>query len=462
MNWKRLGIGIVILAVLGGAGFWGYTQFLAPDAEEPAEAVDVNAVSVDTGVDLVAAEGVVLPLADANLSFQTGGQLVEVLVEEGDDVDAGTPLLKLDSIDQEIAVTQAQAAVTQAQANIETAESGLLAAQTGLEAAQIGVTSAQAQLALTQAGPTAAQIALSEKSVAAADAVITQAAGSRDAAVEEASSAEVSAAQAQLQAAQAQYDAALKSYQPILQSDKPDDDVREQAQLQLNAALANLQSAQANLDEVLAGAKAGERTAAAAGVQVAVNQRDAAQAQLDLLLTGAKPEQIAIAEAGVTQAEAAVTEAELRLASAETAVEQANAALTEAEAALAAAQSALEKRTLTAPFAGTVASIPVKVGQVVSPGVPVLMMADMTGWQIETTDLTELSVVTIEKGFDVDVTIDAFPGETFSGQVTDISSVSDLVRGDVTYVVTVALDNNVDAPLRWGMTAFITIDSGQS
>lgn len=461
MNWKRLGIGAIVVAVLGGAGFWGYTQFFAPDAEETAEVTDVDTLSVDTSIDLVAAEGVVLPLANTQLSFQTGGQLVEVLVEEGDLVAAGAPLLKLDSIDQEIAVSQAEVALTQAQANIKTAEAGLMAAETGLEVARIGVSSAEAQLALTKAGPTEAQIALSEKSVAAAEASITQAAGSRDATLEDASSSAVSAAQAQLQSAQAQYDEAIRTYQPILQNDKSDEDLAEQAALQINAATANLQAAQLNLDEVLAGATSGERTAAYAGVQVAANQRNAAQAQFDLVLAGAKPEQIAIAEASVVQAEAGVTEAELRVSSAETAVSQAQSALVEAEAAVAAAQSGLEKRTLTAPTAGTVASVPVKEGQVMSPGVPVLTLADMSGWQIETTDLTELSVVTIAKGFEVEVTIDAFPGETFTGVVSDISSVSDVVRGDVTYVVTVDLGDNVDVPLRWGMTAFITIDSDQ-
>ena len=461
MNWKRLGIGIIVLAVLGGAGYWGYSQFLAPDTEEVAEEINVDTVSVDTGIDLVAAEGVVLPLKDARLSFQTGGQLVEVLVEEGNLVAAGDPLLKLDSIDQEIAVSQAQTAVTQAQANIKTAEAGLLAAQTGLEVAKIGVAAAEAQLALIKAGPTEAQIALSEKRVAAAEASIVQAAGSRDAVVESATSSEVSAAQARLEAAQAQYDSTIHSYQPIVQNEKVDDDVREQAQLQINAATANLQAAQANLDEVNAGATSGARTAAAAGVQVAANQRDGAQAQYDLVLAGAKPEQIAVAEAGVTQAQSGVTEAELRVASAETAVEQAQAALAEAEAAFSAAQSALEKRTLTASFAGTVASIPLKEGQVVTPGVPVLTLAEISGWQIETTDLTELSVVTIAKGFKAEVTIDAFPGQTFTGVVSEISSVSDVVRGDVTYVVTVDLSDNVDVPLRWGMTAFITIDSNQ-
>jgi HlyD family secretion protein len=461
MNWRRLGIGILIVAVLIGIGFWGYTQFLAPETEEIIEETDVDTLSVDTSIDLVAAEGVVLPQADAQLSFQTGGQLVELLVEEGDQVSAGDPLLKLDSIDQEIAVAQAEAALTQAQANVETAEAGLLAAQTALEVAQIGVASAEAQLALTIADPTAAQIALSEKNLAAAEASIIQAAGSRDATIEDAGSSAVTAAQAELEAAQAQYDEAFKTYQPILQTDESEYDEREQADLQLTAATANLESAQANLDEVLAGATSGERIAANAGVQVAVDQRDAAQAQFDLLLAGAKPEQIAVAEAGVTQAQSGVTEAELGIAASETSVAQAQAALDEAEAALASADSALEKRTLTATFAGTVASLPVEEGQVISPGEPVVTLADLSSWQIETTDLNELGVVNIANGFGVEVNIDAFPDESFTGFVSDISSISDVVRGDVTYVVTIELGDDLDVPLRWGMTAFITIDSDQ-
>ena len=88
-------------------------------------------------------------------------------------------------------------------------------------------------------------------------------------------------------------------------------------------------------------------------------------------------------------------------------------------------------------------------------------LADFNGWQVETTDLSEISVVTLETGFSADVTIDAFPGETLSGTITEIASSSDVVRGDVTYKVTVALGENIELPLRWGMTAFVTVDTSQ-
>ena len=48
------------------------------DSAAPEATVDVDTVSVTTGVGFVSAEGVVVPLRSANLSFQTGGTVTEV------------------------------------------------------------------------------------------------------------------------------------------------------------------------------------------------------------------------------------------------------------------------------------------------------------------------------------------------------------------------------------------------
>ncbi|MEM7798361.1 MAG: hypothetical protein AAF633_04145, partial [Chloroflexota bacterium] len=63
-----------------------------------------------------------------------------------------------------------------------------------------------------------------------------------------------------------------------------------------------------------------------------------------------------------------------------------------------------------------------------------------------------------EVGLPVEVTIDAFPGETIQGEVADISSTSERVLGDVTYRVTVNLLDDDALDLRWGMTAFVKVD----
>jgi multidrug resistance efflux pump len=126
-----------------------------------------------------------------------------------------------------------------------------------------------------------------------------------------------------------------------------------------------------------------------------------------------------------------------------------------------AAQVALDNQTLTAPFAGTVADVTVELGEIVSPGVPAAIVADLSGWLVETTDLTELDVVAVAVDQTADVRADALPDDVFTGVVTDIASDAEEVRGDITYRVTLRLDDDAEAleKLRWGMTVFVTLDT---
>ena len=457
MNVKRLLIGLFVIVVLAGGGFWAYRQFFAPEPESEELATDANTVSVDTGVNVVSAEGQIVPLRDASLAFQSPGQVAEILVEEGAPVAAGAPLVRLDASDQEIGLQQTLAGLAQAQANLETARAGLSQAETAVSAAQVGVSAAAVNLALIQSAATSEQVAVSEAGIEVATAGISQAAGSRDAALEGATAAQIRAAEAQLRAAQAALKPVQDAYGQILAAEI-EGETREVIEIQLNAAAAQVNAAQAALDDLNAGAIDAERRAVTGAVGAAAAQRDAAQAQLDLLLAGAKPEQIAVAEAGVEQAEAAVTEAELTLAGAATAVTQAEAGIVQAETAVAVSQEALDRMTLTAPFAGTIGDIAVELGELVAPGLPAVTLADFSGWQIKTTDLTELDVVAVELGLPVEMSVDALPGETLRGIVTDIAAAASLVRGDVTYVVTIDLDDRPDLPLRWGMTVFVNVD----
>lgn len=451
---------LVILAVLGGGGFFAYQQFFAPEEPEAETAVDVNTVAVDTGLDVVSAEGQIVPLRDAQLSVLTSGTVAEIFVAEGDTVSAGDPILKLDTSDQEIALQQAIAGVIQADAGLQTAEAGLASAQAGVKAAEVGVMAAEAALAVVQAPPTAEQIAVSEASIAVAEASINSAAGSQALTLEGATEAQLRAAEAQVVAAQAAQKPVQDTF-GLAQRFDVSEDVLEDIAIQLNAASSNLSAAEASLSELEQGATTAERVAAGNAVVAAQAQRDAAQAQLELLLSGAKQEQVGVAEVGIEQAQAAVDEAQLGVQQAESALAQAEAAKAQAETAVASAQEAIEQRTLKAPFGGVIASLAVSVGEIASPGVPIAILADFDKWIIQTTDLTELDVVSIAVGFPVDVRIDAIPDRTLQGTVTDIDTVSTLSRGDVTYTVSVELDDNEGLPLRWGMTAFVDVDTEQ-
>ena len=462
MNWKRMMLGVGIVLLVGGGIYFAYTQFFAPEAEPEtpsvAEEGDGSGSVTNISLGVVSAEGNIVPLRDALLSFQTGGEVVEVIAEKGAVVETGDPILRLDSADQEIALVQAQAAFEIARASKQTAEAGLLAAQTGEQAADVGLQAAQVVLALVMAEPTQAEIVLSESAVALAQAGVGQASAGQGVVLQGASDSQIQAAEAQLHAAEAQLLPVRNALDALMREESNDEDAVARAQLNFNAAVANVNAAQAAVDEALSGATSGQRLSAFGNVSSAAAQRDAAQAQLDQLLAGSREEAITVAEASVAQADSAVAEAALAVVQAETAVTQADAGIAQAVAAVDSAQDALSRMTLTAPFDGVVADIQPALGEVVGSGVPVVTYGDFGGWLVKTTDLTELDVVDLKVGDPVEIQIDAVPGEVLMGTVSNIATTSQLTRGDVTYEVTIALDDLKDLPLRWGMTVFVDVD----
>ena len=462
MNWKRIFLGAGIVLILAVIIYFAYSRFSAPDPEAQAAAVSQTAsadsAAADTSLGLVSAEGSIVPLRDALLSFQTGGQVVEIIAETGSVLSSGDPILRLDAADQEIALTQAQAGVEIANAAKKAAEAGLLAAQTGEKAAEVGRQAAEVSLALVQAKPTAAEILLAQSAVALAEAGVGQASAGLGVVLEGPATSQIQAAETQLRAAQAQLLPVRDALDALNRANSNDEDALARAQLNYNAAVANVNAAQAAVDEARAGATSGQRQSASGNVAAASAQAGAAQAQLDKLLAGARAEQVTVAESGVAQAEAAVAEAALGVQKAETALAQADAGIAQAEAAVAAAQDALARMTLTAPFDGVVADIQTELGAVVGSGVPVVTFADFGGWRVKTTDLTELDVVDLQVGDPVDIQIDAIPGETLRGTVAKVATTAQENRGDVVYEVTIALDDLKNLPLRWGMTVFVDVD----
>jgi HlyD family secretion protein len=160
-----------------------------------------------------------------------------------------------------------------------------------------------------------------------------------------------------------------------------------------------------------------------ASAQAAVDQ---AQAQLDLLKAGARPEAIDIAEADVAAATASLQNALVALADTE----------------------------LRAPFGGLIATINTALGEQVSPGAPVVVMADTTSWEIETSDLTEFDVIGVTASDPVLLTFDAIPDLQLRGTVTRIRPIGEDNRGDTVYKV-VVIPNENDPRLLWNMTAVV-------
>ena len=202
----------------------------------------------------------------------------------------------------------------------------------------------------------------------------------------------------------------------------------------------------------LADLETGASPADLAGAQARVRQ---AQAQLDALKAPARPADVATAGAALRQAQAQL--ALVKDGSRPEVVAAAQAAVAAAQATLDQAKTALADTELRVPFAGAVAEVTIASGEQATPGTPVLTLADFSSWQIETTDLTELSVVKVQPGAQATITFDAVPGLELPGQVVRINPVGKDQRGDINYTVVVKPLED-DPRLRWNMTAAVTFE----
>ncbi|MBN1890553.1 MAG: efflux RND transporter periplasmic adaptor subunit [Thermoflexales bacterium] len=353
----------------------------------------------------VEAEAVVVPVNWASLSFQMGGLVTAVEVREGDTVQAGDVLAQVDDSTVRLAIAEAEAALASAQAQLAQVKAGaqptqLALAEQAIRVAEAAQAAAEAQLVQLQAGVRSADIAAAE--------------------------AELVRAVDQEKQLQKNYDDLIKVIEEYGVGGGPPE---EQLRAALAAAKVGTVAAQKRLNQVKAGPTKGQLDAAQANIAAATARVARAKAQLDLLKAGPRPEDIAVAEAGVQLAELAVTTA----------------------------QAQLPKLQVVAPFDGVVVSLDVKEGEFASPGVPVVRLADLSAWQIETDDLTELNIVSVQEGSPAVVTFDAIPDLELAGHVGRIKALGENKRGDIVYTVIVQPDQH-EARLRWNMTAVVAIE----
>lgn len=179
--------------------------------------------------------------------------------------------------------------------------------------------------------------------------------------------------------------------------------------------------------------------------------------------------------AEINSAEAAVGRAEAAVGRAQNQVDQlppdatpgqiesaqADLALAEAErdvarSTLSEAQVALRQTELRAPFAGTIAALNVERGEQAKAGETLATIGDLSGWLVETTDLTELEVVRIAVGDAATITFEALPDLVLSGHVDRIQGWGTGEAGNVVFAVAIRPDVH-DPDLRWNMSATVRI-----
>ena len=174
---------------------------------------------------------------------------------------------------------------------------------------------------------------------------------------------------------------------------------------------------------------------------------DSAIAQVD----SAKAHELAL-DSAIQSATAQLRVAQAMLVSARAQVQQKSAGLKQT-------QVDLDHTTILAPVDGVVVSRQVDVGQTVAASLqaPILftIAQDLTKMQVETS-VDEADIGRLKLDDRATFTVDAFPGETFAGTVTQIRKAPQIVQNVVTYTVIVAVENP-SGRLMPGMTANVKL-----
>ena len=209
----------------------------------------------------------------------------------------------------------------------------------------------------------------------------------------------------------------------------------------------------AKIDESLYSAEAAQAEAQVQAARANLQHAEADLQQLDAKLYQAERDwqrarklgpSEALAEASYDAYQAAYQTAVANVAIGKATILQARAGLAQAQSVLQRAQRNLGYCTITSPVKGVIIDRRVNIGQTVvaSLNAPSLFLIakDLTHMQVWVA-VNEADIGKIEQGQPVTFTVDAFPGETFQGQVGKIRLNASMTQNVVTYTVEIITDN---------------------
>ncbi len=153
----------------------------------------------------------------------------------------------------------------------------------------------------------------------------------------------------------------------------------------------------------------------------------------------------ALAQVSYDTYQSAYEMAKANVAMGEAAILQARAAIAQAEASLRRAQQNLGYCTIKSPVKGVIIDRRVNIGQTVvaSLNAPSLFLLakDLTRMQVWVA-VNEADIGKIHPGQPVTFTVDAFPDETFEGEVRKVRLNASMTQNVVTYTVEITTDNS--------------------
>lgn len=127
-HWLGWAIGAAIVLAVGGSAWWIFSKpkaVAAPAAAAQTPAVTNASAPLTGGSSLLDASGYVVARRQATVSAKTTGRVTEVLIEEGQAVEEGEIIARLDDTNTRAELGQAEAQLAQAQASLNASKTAL-------------------------------------------------------------------------------------------------------------------------------------------------------------------------------------------------------------------------------------------------------------------------------------------------------------------------------------------------
>lgn len=482
-NYRRLAIvgAIAAMVVIGIA---------AVASRKPKVEYDTYQVKSGLLRQTVQVTGEVVSSADVDLKFETAGRVQSIAVKVGDVVKAGDVLASLSGSNERIGVQKAQAALLSAQASLDRTLKG--ATVEDIHVTEVAVANAETALEQARqslADTTVSNAASSQKAYGDLDGqveslylksasamqtlkndvfdavgtlrpdILSSDSGTQNQALADYSAARTAivsmdAGIALFRAASSPADwdrlsagllneakvvrQSVQSANALMQSAIPVGgtaqtafDVRKTevkaAWVDLNAVVSSTEAQKNTVGSTIA-SNAASLNAATQSVSTAQGALESAKASLSLKRAPATSYDIAAARASVTQAAAALGEANL----------------------------AFDRTRIRAPFDGTIAQVISRVGSTATVNDVVLKLHGDNVYEIEA-DVPETDVAKIRTGLKAVITLDAYGDDVkFGGELTSIDTAQTVIQ-DVVYYKTRFRLAAEDRAVRTGMTASIEV-----
>jgi HlyD family secretion protein len=344
----------------------------------------------------ITASGKVVPVQSVNISPKNPGVLSQLYVQQGDRIQQGQILARMDSASIEAQKSQYRANLAQSQAQLAEALAGSRPQEIAQSKARLA--QAQAQLAQAQAGNRPQEIAQSQS--------------------------QVDAAQARVNYTSEQ----VKRYQYLYKQGAEKKQLFDQALSEDKSARANLEEAKKRLSLV----ESGTRTEEIDQRQAAVNE---ARAALVLLEDGTRSEEIVQRQAAVAAAEAQLKGVQVQL----------DETIIRAPLSGIVTQKYADPGAFVTPTTSASSSASATSSSIVAVARGLEILAQVP----------EADIGRIKPRQQVEIVADAYPDQVFKGDVRLIAPEAVVEQGVTSFQVRVALDTGIDK-LRSGLNVDLT------